>query len=111
MEYIQDLHNNLDWGKSDSCTILKCHAQKIALAKNDIREASEELKTEDRLLMAVYSNDRTGKNNHCVVVGWDSETSQYFVRDPNEDSAEYKDIFKMNEINEYILFERCDKYL
>ena len=54
-------------------------------------------------MMVVYQVNQ--RNCHCIVVGWDSEKLKYFIRDPNAEQYEYKDI-ESQPINEFILFEK-----
>ena len=106
LEYIKELHSNHSFGEDSRCTVLASEAEKTPLVDEIVKDIAEKLKIGDRLLMVVYNNIPNGDSCHCVVIGWDSNKSQYFVRDPEKDRPEYMDIFKQKCINEYILFEK-----
>lgn len=103
LEYIREIHINPGWEKNGSCLILQSKAQIDALPEGDVRDVFNELKKGDRLMMVVYQVNQ--RNCHCIVVGWDSEKLKYFIRDPNAEQYEYKDI-ESQPINEFILFEK-----
>jgi hypothetical protein len=100
-EYIVELHNENFFQTNSYCEVIRYNAKKILLDKDEIQSLREELK-KGGLAMVLYQV--TAGLLHSVVVGYDVQRGDYFMRDPNKNEIIYEDILLTKEITEYILF-------
>lgn len=99
-DYITNLHITNALGTQNYCKVLKNNAIKNGfisqIEKLDLRD---NLKIIGGLAMVLFP---TNPNWHAIVVGYDTDKTSYFQRDPNFKRIDYVDFLLSNDICEYI---------
>jgi hypothetical protein len=100
--FIQQLHNADSIETRDICEIKSWNALRVKITDNEIQLIRSELIDNEALAMVLYKvSDRLF---HAVTIGYDSQTNEYFCKDPEKKAVFNEDILSTKNITEYIVF-------
>lgn len=102
--FVKEIHNNDCLDTKKYCKIINSKADGNLINAKDIFIIKKELIDNDSLAMVLYKVKNKKKLMHAVVVGYDEDSSSFFIKDPEKTKYKIENIFQSQDIYEYIIF-------
>lgn len=101
-DFLRQIHLNDELGVKHYCNIILAKASLESISADDLLLIRNELEQNEALVMVLYKVN--ARNYHAVVVGFDTNSEEYFYKDPEKSKIYKDDFWKGKEITEFIIF-------